>query len=160
VTNSYRACPTKHARRSKADIDGIKQAIRGVIRDDPPMTVRQVFYQLVVRGAVDKTEEQYQGTVIRLMTDMRLNGSLPYDWVVDESRRVRITKTYDNIEHALEQTAKFYRRSALEQSPDYIEVWVEKDALAGVMWDVSRATTCRSWCRGGCRASLSCTAAP
>jgi hypothetical protein len=103
VTNSYRACPTKHARRSKADIDGIKQAIRGVIRDDPPMTVRQVFYQLVVRGAVDKTEEQYQGTVIRLMTDMRLNGSLPYDWVVDESRRVRITKTYDNIEHALEQ---------------------------------------------------------
>src|ERR1700704_234329 len=71
------------------------------------------------------------------MTDMRLDGSLPYDWVVDESRRVRITETYDSIQHALEQTAKFYRRSALEQSADYVEVWVEKDALAGVMWDAT-----------------------
>ena len=53
------------------------------------------------------------------------------------SRRVRVTQTYDSIQHALEQTAKFYRRSALEQSADYVEIWVEKDALAGVMWDVT-----------------------
>jgi hypothetical protein len=52
------------------------------------MTVRQVFYQLVARGVIEKTEEQYQGTVIRLMTEMRLDGSLPYSLVVDESRRV------------------------------------------------------------------------
>jgi hypothetical protein len=108
-----------------------------VIEDDPPMTVRQVFYQLVARGVIEKTEEQYQGTVIRLMTDMRLDGELPYDWVVDESRRIRITETYDSIQDALEQTAKFYRRSALAQAPDYIEIWCEKDALAGAMWDVA-----------------------
>ena len=57
--------------------------------------------------------------------------------MVDEGRRVRITKTYDSIQHAFEQTAKFYRRSALEQSDDYVEIWVEKDALAGVMWDAT-----------------------
>jgi len=62
-----------------------------LISDDPPMTVRQVFYQLVARGVIEKTEEQYQGTVIRLMTEMRIDGELPFDWVVDESRRVRIT---------------------------------------------------------------------
>jgi hypothetical protein len=101
------------------------------------MTVRQVFYQLVARGVIEKSEEQYQSTVIRLMTEMRLSGDLPFDWVVDESRRVRVTETYDNIQQALEQTAKFYRRSVLEQSADYVEVWVEKDALAGVMWDVT-----------------------
>jgi hypothetical protein len=134
---SYRACPIKHSRRTKADISAIRTAIRDVIKDDPPMTVRQVFYQLVARSVIEKTEEQYQGTVIRLMTEMRLDGSLPYSWVVDESRHVRITETYDSIEHALEETAKFYRRSALEQSDDYVEIWVEKDALAGVMWDVT-----------------------
>jgi hypothetical protein len=133
---SYRACPTRR-RRTKADIATIRGAILAVIDDDPPMTVRQVFYQLVTRGVIEKTEEQYQGTVIRLMTDMRLDGSLPYDWVVDESRRVRITRTYDSIEDALEKTAKFYRRSALAQSDDYLEIWVEKDALAGAMWDVT-----------------------
>jgi hypothetical protein len=131
---SYRACPT---RRTKADIASIRDAIVEVIDDDPPMTVRQVFYQLVGRGVVEKTEAQYQGTVIRLMTEMRLDGSLPYSSVVDETRRVRVTRTYDSIKHAIEQTAKFYRRSALEQSDDYVEIWVEKDALAGVMWDVT-----------------------
>jgi hypothetical protein len=90
----------------------IRAAIIEVIEDDPPMTVRQVFYQLVSRGVIDKTEEQYQGTVIRLMTEMRLDGSLPYSSVVDETRRVRVTRTYDSIEHALEHTAQFYRRSS------------------------------------------------
>jgi hypothetical protein len=125
---TYPACSTSRTRRTKAAVAAIRDAIIDVIEDDPPMTVRQVFYQLVARGVIEKTEEQYQGTVIRLMTEMRLDGSLPYEWVVDESRRVGITQTYDNIQHALEQTARFYRRSALEQSDDYVEVWVERCA--------------------------------
>lgn len=134
---SYGASPTKRIRRTKAAIGEIKQAIHDVIEEDPPMTVRQVFYQLVTRNIIEKTEEAYQGTVIRLMTDMRLAGDLPYSWVVDESRRVRITETYDSVADAIEKTATFYRRSALAQSSDYVEVWVEKDALAGVLWDVT-----------------------
>jgi hypothetical protein len=134
---TYRACPTKRPRRSKADIAAIRTAILNVIEDDPPMTVRQVFYQLVARGEIEKTEPAYQGTVIRLMTEMRLDGSLPYSWVVDESRRVRITQTYDGIADAIERTAKFYRRSALAQAPDYLEIWCEKDALAGSLWEVT-----------------------
>jgi hypothetical protein len=98
------------------------------------MTVRQVFYQLVVRGTVEKTEKEYQGTVIRLVTDMRLAGELPYDWIVDESRRRRLTETYDSVSEAVAATAEFYRRSALRECPDYIEIWCEKDALAGVLW--------------------------
>src|SRR5262245_32389527 len=112
----------RRARRRRADIDDIKRAILDVIRDDPPMTVRQVFYQLVARGVIEKTELAYQGTVIRLMTDMRLNGRLPYAWVVDESRRVRITETYDSVQDALKQTAQFYRRSALKEAPEYLEI--------------------------------------
>ena len=134
---TYEACPTKRPRRTKDDISAIRTAIHNVIKDDPPMTVRQVFYQLVARGVIEKSEEQYQGTVIRLMTEMRLDESLPYSWVVDESRRVRITETYDSIQDALQQTAKFYRRSALAQASDYLEIWCEKDALAGVLWDVT-----------------------
>jgi hypothetical protein len=134
ATESYRACLT---RRSKADIAAIRDTIIKVIEDDPPMTVRQVFYQLVARGVIDKTEQQYQGTVIRLMTEMRLAGDLPYNWVVDESRRARITQTYDDVADAIEQTVRFYRRSALKQSDDYLEVWCEKDALAGSLWDVT-----------------------
>jgi hypothetical protein len=58
------------------DIAAIRDAIIEVIEDDPPMTVRQVFYQLVSRGVIEKTEKEYQQTVIRLMTEMRLDDSL------------------------------------------------------------------------------------
>jgi hypothetical protein len=54
MTAPYRACPTSRPRRSKAAIDDIKQTILDIVQTDPPMTVRQVFYQLVVRGAIDK----------------------------------------------------------------------------------------------------------
>jgi hypothetical protein len=135
--SAYRACPIKRPRRTKADVTAIRNAIIEVIKDDPPMTVRQVFYQLVARGVIEKTEDQYQGTVIRLMTEMRLSGDLPFHWVVDESRRVRITRTFNGIADAIEDTAKFYRRSALAQAPDYLEIWCEKDALAGSLWDVT-----------------------
>ena len=136
-SHTYRACPIKRSRRTRAAIDGIKQAILDVISEDPPMTVRQVFYQLVARGVIEKTEAQYQQTVIRLMTDMRIADELPFEWVIDESRRRRITQTFESISNALEHTTKFYRRSALEAADDYLEIWCEKDALSGLLWEVT-----------------------
>ena len=56
-----RAWSTKSARRTKAAVAEIRDAIIDVIEDDPPMTVRQVFYQLVARGIIEKTEEEYHG---------------------------------------------------------------------------------------------------
>jgi hypothetical protein len=119
-------------------MEEIKTAIYETIKADPPMTVRQTFYQLVVRGIIEKSEAEYQGTVIRLLTDMRLAGELPFDWIVDESRRRRITETHGNLTEAVEACAQYYRRSALrEASDDYVEIWCEKEALAGLLWDVT-----------------------
>ena len=101
------------------------------------MTVRQVFYQLVVRGVIEKTEDQYQGTVIRLLTEMRMAGSIRFDWIVDESRRRITNRTYNSIADAARDTARFYRRSALRECSDYIEIWSEKEALAGVLEDAA-----------------------
>jgi hypothetical protein len=103
-------------RRTKAEIEVIRAAILQVVGSDPPMTVRQVFYQLLVRGVIEKTEAEYQNVVIRLISEMRLDGSLPWDWIVDESRRMRVTQTFDNIKDAIEHTARTYRRCAMAQS--------------------------------------------
>jgi hypothetical protein len=137
TTTRKRAVEHAPLKRSRDEMDLIRQAILDVIADDPPMTVRQVFYQLVARGVIEKTEQQYQKTVIRLMTEMRLNGRLPYDQVVDMSRRVQNTETFDNVQDAIEHTAQFYRRSALAKADVYVEIWCEKDALSGVLWDVT-----------------------
>jgi len=133
---SYGACPIK-SRRTKADVAAIKDSIKAILRADHPMTVRQVFYQLVARGEIEKTEGEYQKTVIRLVTAMRLDSEIPFAWIVDESRRPRVTQTYNSIAEAAQDTARFYRRSALRDCPDYLEVWSEKDALAGIIWGIA-----------------------
>jgi hypothetical protein len=133
----YEACPIKRSRRTKAEIDEIKSAIIGVLKADHPMTVRQVFYQLVVRNVIEKTEDQYQGTVIRLLTEMRMAGSVRFNWIVDESRRRIVNRTYNSIADAVRDTARFYRRNALHECPDYVEIWSEKEALAGVLEDAA-----------------------
>jgi hypothetical protein len=131
---SYPACSIR-TRRSKEQVADVRASIKSVLEADHPQTVRQVFYQLVVRGVIEKTEKEYQGTVIRLLSEMRLDGQIPWSWIIDESRRTRSTRTFDSISEALEDTARYYRRSALRECDDYIEIWSEKEALSGIIWD-------------------------
>ena len=115
----------------------IRAAITEILTADHPQTVRQVFYQLVVRGAVKKTEIEYSQTVSRLLTEMRLDGELEWGWIVDNSRRTNVTQTFDNVAAALDDSARYYRRSALRESDVYIEIWTEKDALAGILYEAA-----------------------
>ena len=133
----YRACPIKRPRRSRDDIVAIKHAIKEVLKNDHPQTVRQIFYQLVSARVIEKTEKEYQTTVIRLLTDMRLAGEIPFQWIIDSSRMTHETQTFDSIADAVADTARFYRRSALRESDVYIEICVEKEALAGIIYDAA-----------------------
>ncbi|WP_267424889.1 hypothetical protein [Methylobacterium sp. GC_Met_2] len=134
---TYQACSIKRTRRSKSEVTDLKQVIYDIVEADQPMTVRQIFYQLVQRGLIEKSEAQYQQTVVRLLTSMRVAGELPFAWIVDHSRRRLVTSTYTSMTQAVEDTARFYRKSALREAPAYVEIWVEKDALSGIMWDVT-----------------------
>src|SRR4051812_6135555 len=124
---------TKSERRTKAEIEAIRQAIYEIVHASRPMTVRQVFYALTVRGAVAKTEAEYKGTAIRLLTAMRRSGELPYSWISDNTRWMRKPSSYAGLSDFLERTARLYRRDLWAEAPVYVEVWCEKDALAGVL---------------------------
>lgn len=129
--------PTRRARRSKADIDTIKSAIFDVAVDDRPVTVRQVFYRLVSAGVIGKTEAEYKGTVCRLLADMRRAGEIPFGWIADNTRWMRKPHTYGGLEQMMEYTALTYRRALWDTQDAYVEVWLEKEALAGVLVDVT-----------------------
>ena len=143
----YRSSPIRRRRRTRAEIEAIKAAAYEVIEADQPMTVRQVFYRLVSDGVIEKTEAEYKHTVIRLLSDMRLAGKLPFGWIADNTRWVRKPQTYSSLQAALRDTARLYRRSMWRDHPAYVEVWLEKEALAGVLvdetdeWDVPLLVT-------------------
>jgi hypothetical protein len=101
------------------------------------MTVRQVFYRLVSAGVIAKTENEYKNTVGRLLTEMRLTGDIPYGWIADNTRWMRKPDTHSGLEAIQEHAARTYRRSIWDNQDCYVEVWLEKDALAGVLMDVT-----------------------
>lgn len=113
-----------------------RMALLDIVIEMKPMTVRQVFYQATVRGLVDKTEGGYA----KVQTDlaiMRRTSMLPYHWLADNTRWQRKPQTFDSIEQALLDTAKFYRKSLWSDAESYVEVWLEKDALSGVVMPIT-----------------------
>ena len=128
------------ARRTKAEIARIKCWIYQLCEDMHPMTVRQLFYQLTTHGVIDKTEAEYKQTVCRLTANMRLAGELPWHWLADNTRWIRKPKTYGGLDDCLEQAQLAYRRSLWDPNTNdqYVEVWLEKDALSGVLYEVTK----------------------
>jgi hypothetical protein len=131
----YVASDIKRFRRTKATITSIKDAIIDILWKDNPQTVRQVFYALTVRGLIKKEEIEYQRTVVRLLGELREAGTIPFEWIADNTRWQRKPTTFIGIEECLNATAKHYRRDLWAAMPVYVEVWCEKDALAGVLME-------------------------
>jgi hypothetical protein len=100
------------------------------------MTVRQVFYQATVHGLVEKAESGY-AKVQNDLTLMRRSGELPYGWLADNTRWQRKPRTFDSVQQALEDAAKLYRKSLWTDADSYVEIWLEKDALAGVIYPIT-----------------------
>jgi hypothetical protein len=132
----YQASIIKRHRSTKAEIEHRRNSLFEIVEAMKPMTVRQVFYQATVRSLVEKSEAGYA----KVQTDlvwMRRAGDLPYGWLADNTRWQRKPRTFDNVEEALQATARFYRKSMWADANCYVEVWLEKDALSGVVYPVT-----------------------
>ncbi len=133
---SYQTSPIKRTRATKAEMAARHVALCEIVAAMKPMTVRQVFYQATVHSLVEKTEAGYTKVQTDLVA-MRRNGVLPYGWLADNTRWQRKPATFDNIQEALEDTARFYRKSLWAAEDCYVEIWLEKDALSGVIYPVT-----------------------
>ncbi len=127
----------KRPRRSRADILRIQGAVCDALNADWPMTVRQLFYRLVGMGVIDKTEAEYKTTVVRLLGEMRRSGSVPFKMIADNTRWMRKPSTHSSLGGFLKRSAETYRRAVWDNQDAYVECWLEKDALAGVLVDVT-----------------------
>jgi hypothetical protein len=125
----------RRARRTKAAIGELRDALAALLAADNPMTVRQVFYRAVSAGLVEKTEAAYKSTVVRLLVLMRREGQIPYTWIADNTRWMRKPRTYSSLAEALSSVQRNYRRAVWDDQDVYVEVWTEKDALAGVLYE-------------------------
>jgi hypothetical protein len=134
------ASPRKSGRPVSAHTIQLTETLAGVLAAEHPMSTRGAFYAATVAGAVPKTEAGYR-KVQRLLVKLREQQIIPWGWIVDGTRWRRGPETYGSVEAALQETARLYRRSLWERSENLVEVWLEKEALAGVLVPITAEWT-------------------
>jgi hypothetical protein len=132
----YPASRIKRKRSTKAEVATRRRELFDITQEVRPVSVRGVYYQATIRSLVEKTEGGYDKVQHDLVV-MRRAGDLPYGWITDNTRWQRKPRTFGSIGEALEDTLRLYRKSLWADADCYVEIWLEKDALAGVILPVT-----------------------
>lgn len=98
------------------------------------MTVRQCFYQLVVRHYIENRFSEYR-RLERALVDGRKLGLIPWESIEDRLRKPRMVPMWVSVKDFSDAVVPQYRRNAWDMQPQYVHVWLEKDALSGIFED-------------------------
>jgi hypothetical protein len=100
-----------------------------------PLTLRQVYYQLVAAGDIPNNKAQYK-KLSCLLTKARLVGLVSWDAIEDRARDMLSSIRYSDQDQFIATEAHYflknYRRDLLQNQPQTLEIWVEKDALSRI----------------------------
>jgi hypothetical protein len=96
------------------------------------LTLRQLFYQFVARAQLENTFKQYKrlGTIVRNARD---GGQIDWDAIEDRTRTVQTHAFWNSPDHIISEDAEAYREDLWGGQRYRPEVWIEKDALIGVI---------------------------
>lgn len=96
------------------------------------LTLRQLYYRLVANGTIPNNFRSYKN-LQRVINDARLAGLVDWYAIEDRTRNLHKRPSWDSPEDILDSCALQYRRNPWDTQDVYVEVWVEKDALLGVI---------------------------
>lgn len=101
------------------------------------LTLRQAYYQLVARGYIPNNERSYKN-IGSLINDGRLAGLIDWYSITDRTRNLRSNSHWDNPADVIASARYSYLLNKWDGQPNYVEVWVEKDALVDIVGQACR----------------------
>lgn len=99
------------------------------------LTLRQLYYQFVARGLIANKDSEYK-RLGGIVSEARLAGLIDWTAITDRTRYLRSNSHWDNPADIIQSAATSYARDKWANQPNRIEVWIEKDALVGVIAQV------------------------
>jgi hypothetical protein len=96
------------------------------------ITLRSLFYQFVARGLMKNSLREYK-RLGDTLNEARLSGYLDWSYMKDITRMLRGVGHMDDPPSALESLSAGFRLDKWENQPNYVEVWIEKDAVVGTI---------------------------
>ena len=125
----------RFSRDNVLKIEHAEQIIREYQAQGFMLTLRQLYYQFVARGIIANSQKEYNklGVVIN---NARLAGLLDWEAIEDRSRHVDHASSWSTSGDIVATAAMAFRLDRWTDQLERVEVWIEKDALAGVLTDV------------------------
>lgn len=105
---------------------------------EQPLTLRGLFYRVVSAGFYDSTDRANYLQLGRVMTTLREAGVVPFSWLVDGVRETLKPSSWSGLADFADTVRDAYRKDFWATAPDYVHVFCEKDAMAGVLEPVTR----------------------
>lgn len=102
------------------------------------LTLRQCYYQFVARGWLANRQTEYK-RLGSILNDARLAGRLDWDHIVDRTRAMEQTNHWADPSAVINAAARGYANDKWAYQRFRPEVWVEKEALVGVIERAARA---------------------
>ncbi len=106
-----------------------------------PLTLRQIYYQLVAAEIIENQINAYR-KLSEVLTHARLSGKVPWDALEDRSRIFMESYGYLDkeaiVKNHTRQYLTDYKRDMLTGQDRRLELWVEKDALSQICHDVAK----------------------
>ena len=96
------------------------------------VSVRQVYYRLVAAGQIANEQREY-AAVQDLLTRARYAGLIDWDAIEDRNREPERRRDWASARNLVTEAAQAFRLDRWKGQPFYVEMWVEKAALAGVL---------------------------
>ena len=96
------------------------------------MSLRQLYYQFVSRDLIPNKPKEYD-RLGAIVSKARMAGLLDWDAIEDRGRSVTAWRENESTEEAVEDALRGFRLPRLKGQDIYVELWVEKDALSGVL---------------------------
>ena len=98
-----------------------------------PITGRGVGYKLFTRGLIHSMARSEMQRVYRLLKEAREDGTIPWEWIVDETRAIERVSTWSDPAEYARCVVQSYRRDFWNQQPHRVQVWSEKGTVRGVL---------------------------
>jgi hypothetical protein len=122
--------------QSKILLETIIEIVEDYSQQNLKLTLRQLYYQLVSRDLIPNEEKSYKniGTIV---SRARRGGLLDWDAIEDRVRRPQKPSEFESLKDLVDAALYSYRLPRQQGQDRYVELWVEKDALAGVLWPIA-----------------------
>lgn len=117
-------------------------------KDGYDLTLRQLYYQLVARDYIPNKVTEYD-KLGDTVSNARLAGLIDWDAIVDRTRVLKGVGHTDSPEGAIKRAGDLYFTDKWIDQEYRVEVWIEKEALAGIFGRVARSLDINYFsCRG------------